>query len=83
MPRRLFSASLPLLAVVGVGFLASRYLMGGAHRARADWRDYGHDGQRWVRSAGRREMAAPPRNWDRVDEAGDESFPASDPPGNY
>lgn len=38
---------------------------------------------RYVRTAGRREMTAPPRDWDRVDEMGDESFPASDPPGNY
>lgn len=38
---------------------------------------------RYVRSAGTREMSAPPRRWDRVDEAVDESFPASDPPGGY
>lgn len=36
-----------------------------------------------IRTAGRREMKHPPRNWDIVDEQGDESFPASDPPGNY
>lgn len=40
-------------------------------------------GHRYVRPAGRREMSAPPRDWDSVDEAGDESFPASDPPGTY
>lgn len=38
---------------------------------------------RYVRAAGRKEMSAPPRHWDRVDEAVDESFPASDPPGGY
>lgn len=38
---------------------------------------------RYVRNAGPREMTAPPRQWDRVDEALDESFPASDPPGGY
>jgi hypothetical protein len=32
------------------------------------------------RSAGPESMRAPPKNWDRVDEASDESFPASDPP---
>ncbi|MCV2449213.1 MULTISPECIES: hypothetical protein [Paracoccus] len=36
-----------------------------------------------IRAAGRREMEDPPRHWDQVDEQGDESFPASDPPGNY
>ncbi|WP_425434917.1 hypothetical protein [Natronohydrobacter thiooxidans] len=36
-----------------------------------------------IRDAGRREMKAPPKDWDMVDERGDESFPASDPPGNY
>lgn len=41
------------------------------------------DGHRYVRSAGTAEMTAPPRHWDRVDEALDESFPASDPPGGY
>lgn len=39
--------------------------------------------ERYVRPAGPREMSAPPRQWDRVDEAVDESFPASDPPGGY
>ncbi len=43
----------------------------------------GGSGSGYVRSAGRREMSAPPRDWDRVDETADESFPASDPPGNY
>jgi hypothetical protein len=33
-----------------------------------------------VRPAGRKTMRNPPRDWDRVDEASDESFPASDPP---
>ncbi|WP_245710801.1 hypothetical protein [Citreimonas salinaria] len=36
-----------------------------------------------VRDAGPEEMRDPPRTWDRVDEFVDESFPASDPPGNY
>ncbi|OWU83886.1 hypothetical protein ATO6_15830 [Oceanicola sp. 22II-s10i] len=36
-----------------------------------------------VRDAGPGQMRNPPRRWDRVDEEVDQSFPASDPPGNY
>ena len=33
-----------------------------------------------ARSAGPEAMRDPPREWSKVDEASDESFPASDPP---
>jgi len=36
-----------------------------------------------VRQAGPEQMEFPPKQWDKVDEQSDESFPASDPPGNY
>ncbi|VWX53837.1 hypothetical protein [Novosphingobium sp. 9U] len=36
-----------------------------------------------VRDAGPQEMANAPKTWNKVDEASDESFPASDPPANY
>jgi hypothetical protein len=37
-----------------------------------------------TRSAGPDGMRSDPRrNWDKVDQAADESFPASDPPANY
>ncbi len=37
----------------------------------------------YVRPAGRKEMDLPPSKWTKTDEEADESFPASDPPGNY
>lgn len=36
-----------------------------------------------VRNAGPEAMRSDPPQWDRVDEASDESFPASDPPSTY
>jgi hypothetical protein len=35
------------------------------------------------RSAGPEAMKDPPRSWDKVDQAADESFPASDPPAYH
>jgi len=36
-----------------------------------------------VRDAGPDAMKNPPKKWTDVDEASDESFPASDPPAKY
>jgi Protein of unknown function (DUF2934) len=54
--------------------------------------DPGNDGARqideekhhtYVRPAGPKKMDNPPSTWSKTDEEVDESFPASDPPGNY
>ena len=37
----------------------------------------------FVRPAGAESMRDRPRRWSKLDEEIDESFPASDPPGNY
>lgn len=36
-----------------------------------------------VRSAGVEGMRSDPKGWDKIDQAADESFPASDPPSTY
>ncbi len=36
-----------------------------------------------VRNAGASSMRDKPKQWNKTDEESDESFPASDPPGNY
>ena len=74
-------------AAAGLGYLAARLwrsrgedelsgrpaLAGtGAHGA------VGESGA--ARSAGPEAMRDPPEDWDKVDQAADESFPASDPP---
>lgn len=38
------------------------------------------EGKQTVRPAGSETMRDPPKEWDRLDETIDESFPASDPP---
>lgn len=78
-------AGLGIVAVGGLGFLLGRYLMGGGEDADANAitgdRPAGFVGHSGVtRPAGPDMMRDPPREWTKVDEASDESFPASDPP---
>ena len=73
-------------AMLGVlGYVGYKY-----YRSHKDMRDAAFAGEgagenfARVRDAGPEAMAdAPRREWTRVDQASDESFPASDPPATY
>lgn len=71
--RQTLTVMLSAIALGSFAVLAMRKLA--AAPGRAAMRD--------VRVAGPENMADPPEDWDIVDEQADESFPASDPPGNY
>ena len=60
-------------SLIAFASLAGSSLLLGLFRAR-------YETPEAVRPAGPESMRNPPRDWDSVDEAADESFPASDPP---
>jgi hypothetical protein len=68
----------------GLGYLATRFWRSGGTPGRAALSGsgghgpVGHSGG--ARSAGPDAMRDPPKDWNQVDQASDESFPASDPP---
>ncbi|AMK23825.1 hypothetical protein VVT58_03095 [Sphingobium sp. SJ10-10] len=76
------------------GFLKLAFLTGlgaAAWKGWKEWQAKREAEEHWtppmtsgrVRDAGPDEQHIDARDWDLVDEQNDESFPASDPPGNY
>ncbi len=66
-----------------LGVLLSAVFFGREHRTASASPRAADGDEDHIRVAGRREMTHPPREWDVIDEAVDESFPASDPPATY
>jgi hypothetical protein len=75
-----FSSFLGAIGVIGASAAISYAL---AKRTQPVPNDGTSPAPDMVRDAGPEAMANPPRRWDQVDQQADESFPASDPPGNY
>lgn len=74
------------LAVLGaIGYAGYKYFAKNKPTANAAYAcDQPHDSHTDVRDAGPSAMRdKPAREWTETDEDGDESFPASDPPGGY
>jgi len=73
----------PALVMIALGLAGAAY----AFRPRPAYRGQGSGTKspyQPVRNAGPEEMTLPVgREWTKVDEAVDESFPASDPPATY
>ena len=73
-------------AAAGIGYLVNRLWTGrgGNRPSRPALTGSGGHGavgdSGAARSAGPEAMRDPPQDWDKVDQASDESFPASDPP---
>jgi hypothetical protein len=79
-------ALLKLAAIAALGYVGWKFYekaKGEGHAAFAAGQAPGENFAK-VRDAGPEAMADPPRReWTAADQASDESFPASDPPGTY
>lgn len=79
-------ALLKLAALGALGYVGYQYYQKNSHQGRAAFA--GNEGSRGnlhqVRSAGPEAMRdGNTKDWDKADQASDESFPASDPPATY
>ena len=79
-------ALLKLAALGALGYVAYKYLEGQKSDSPAAFANNQTTGDNFakVRDAGPEAMAdQPKRDWSKIDEESDQSFPASDPPSNY
>ena len=77
---------LKMAIVGGAGYGLYKYLQREQHEGRvafASGETAHHGGVSQVRNAGPDSMRSNIKDWDKADEASDESFPASDPPSTY
>jgi hypothetical protein len=74
---------LALTGAAGYAFYKYATRASGSQDAYAGGYKAGQDNFSKVRDAGPQEMSNAPKTWNKVDEASDESFPASDPPSTY
>lgn len=74
-----------LAAFAGLGYAGARWLMSNRSERNAAYSDdQPQQGHTSVRDSGPKAMRdTPQREWSEVDEASDQSFPASDPPSTY
>lgn len=79
------SAIVKLLAVGAAGYFAVNQLSKSRRKRHAAFDDdQRYDSSNAVRDAGPEAMRdKPTEKWSDVDQAGDQSFPASDPPSTY
>ncbi len=78
-------ALLKLAALGTLGYVGYKYYEKNKHTGPAAFDDSQADspGHAKVRDAGPESMRDKPTEWSKADAESDESFPASDPPGNY